>query len=235
MVIGKTLFIFVDESGDFNFSPTGSHYWSITALCTLNPIIGRDTLMELLYELAAAGGGQEYFHATEDLQSVRDQVFQRINKLPAYEIHSVSAEKCKCNPAVYCERVRKGDKWITVVNPDRLYHICGRTLLKYIFKRHAFKNAERIVVVLSEFHSSKRRHDAIEKLLRDYLKNVVKIPFFIYFHATKTDFNCQIADYYAWAISRKLERKDTRSYDLVKHRIQSDFDIFAAGDNTEYY
>jgi len=63
---GKTLFIFVDESGNFDFRPAGSRYWSITALCTFDPISGRDSLMRLLYELAAAGGGQEYFHATED-------------------------------------------------------------------------------------------------------------------------------------------------------------------------
>ena len=232
---GKTLFIFVDESGNFDFSPNGSRYWSITALCTLDPITGRDALLQLQYELASAGGGQECFHATEDLQSVRDQVFARIKRLEEFEIHSVSAEKCKCNPSVYRKQVHKGGKWITIDNPDKLYSICTRTLLKYIFRRSCFRHVERIVVILSAIFD-KARHKAIEGALREHLKNVAKgRPFYIYFHATKADFNCQIADYVAWGISRKLERGDSRSYDLVKHKIESDFDLFGAGDGTKYY
>src|SRR4030095_6173245 len=100
----------------------GSKYWSLTAVCTVNPVEGREALIALLYELAAAGGGQEFFHATEDLQSVRDQVFARINALPRnFEIHSVIAEKCKTNPSIYSETTIRNGKVITITNPDGLY------------------------------------------------------------------------------------------------------------------
>ena len=62
-----------------------------------------------------------------------------------------------------------------------------------------------------------------------YLKYHTSVPFHIYFHATKSDLNCQIADYCGWAIGIKWERGELRSYDLIKHHIQSEFPIFAKG------
>jgi hypothetical protein len=230
-----TLFIFLDESGNFDFSANGSVYWSLTALCTLQPVDGRESLTDLLYKLAAAGGGQECFHATEDLQSVRDQVFACINKLPVnFELHSVIAEKRRANPSTYQEPYRRDGVWQKRTNPDRLYGIVCRTILKYIFGRPRYKKAKRIVVVLSSIFTNPR-HGAIRKLLVEHLKSYTSAKFFIYFHATKADLNCQIADYCGWAIARKWEKRDTRSYELIKHHIKSEFDIFAVGDGTTYY
>ena len=44
----------------------------------------------------------------------------------------------------------------------------------------------------------------------------------------------QVADYCCWAIHRKWERSDARSYELVKDKIRSEYDIFRGG-NTLYY
>jgi hypothetical protein len=38
-----------------------------------------------------------------------------------------------------------------------------------------------------------------------------------------------VADYCTWAIQRKWERGDTRSDDLIKDRIRSEFDIWERG------
>ena len=35
-----TLFIFLDESGNLDFSSTGTAYWSLTAVCTLRQPMG---------------------------------------------------------------------------------------------------------------------------------------------------------------------------------------------------
>ena len=228
------LFIFLDESGNFDFSPNGSKYWSLTAVCTVNPVEGREALIALLYELAAAGGGQEFFHATEDLQSVRDQVFARINALPKnFEIHSVIAEKCKTNPSIYAETKLRNGRLITTTNPDGLYEIVCRTLLKYIFRSPKYQGVKRIVVVISSIFNGPR-HKGIKRVLGSYLKKHTRVPFFIYFHSTKADMNCQMADYCGWAIGIKWERKEVRSYDLIKQHIKSEFPIFALG-TTKYY
>lgn len=236
MVPDENLFIFLDESGNFDFSQRGSKYWSLTALCTLNPMEGRHFLTELLYDLAVAGGGQECFHATEDRQSVRDEVFGRINRIPeSFEVHSVIAEKRKANPSVYQINGVRNGKPHTTTSGDRLYEIVCRTLLRYIFQRPkpTYKQARRIVVVLSSIFD-KTRHKALQGVLRAYLREHTHVPFHIYFHSTKADINCQIADYCGWAIGIKWERAEMRSYELIKHHIKSEFPIFAAGE-TIYY
>lgn len=48
-----------------------------------------------------------------------------------------------------------------------------------------------------------------------------------------TDMGLQIADYCCWAIQRKWERKDERSYVLIESRIRSEFEIFR--DGRRYY
>jgi hypothetical protein len=44
----------------------------------------------------------------------------------------------------------------------------------------------------------------------------------------------QIADYCAWAIQRKWERGDERSYRLVADRIRSERDVFKHGTTHHY-
>ena len=44
----------------------------------------------------------------------------------------------------------------------------------------------------------------------------------------------QVADYCCWAIGRKWERGDTRSYDLIATKIQSEFDLFRRGAARHY-
>ena len=44
----------------------------------------------------------------------------------------------------------------------------------------------------------------------------------------------QVADYCCWAIQRKWEMGDNRSYDLIRDKIQSEYDLFRRG-RTNYY
>jgi len=36
-------------------------------------------------------------------------------------------------------------------------------------------------------------------------------------------------DYLTWAVTRYYERGDPRSYDLIRHKIASEFDLFQTG------
>jgi hypothetical protein len=87
--------------------------------------------------------------------------------------------------------------------------------------------------VLSSLFDNKK-HDAIRGALSVELKARTKLPFLIYFHQNKADFNCQIADYCGWAIARKWESGDARSYDLIRRKIMNEFDVFQRGISTHY-
>lgn len=44
----------------------------------------------------------------------------------------------------------------------------------------------------------------------------------------------QVADYCCWALARKWEQGDDRSYALIQDKIGSEFDVFRSG-RTRYY
>jgi len=231
-VCRTTLFIFLDESGNLDFSRTGSKFWSLTAFCTFHPRKGKGSFLDLLYTLADDGIGQECLHASEDKQTVRDQVFALMNGLAdEHEIHCVIAEKRKANPSTYIRKRVKNQQIKTEKAPAPFYRIICKALLKYVFGCARFNGATKIVIVLSSLFT-KDKHDNIRGALTAELKAATKSKFHIYFHPNKADLNSQIADYCGWAIFRKWELGDPRSYDLIRTKIHNEFDVFRRGTST---
>ena len=229
-----TLFMFLDESGNLDFSNAGSRYWSLTAFCTFHPRGGKSGFLDFLYSLADDGIGQECFHAAEDKQTVRDRIFELINGLTdEYEVHCVIAEKRKANTATYKRTRFKKGKIRTEKDESPFYRIVCKSLLKYVLVQSRFQRATKIVIVLSSIFT-KDKHEYIRGALSAELKAATSAKFHIYFHQNKTDLNCQIADYCGWAIARKWESGDLRSYELVRRKIANEFDVFRRGTSTYY-
>ena len=72
------LYVFLDEGGNFDFSNTGTKYFVLTALSKERPFEAYKHLNELKYDLVEQDIEIEYFHASENKQSVRDAVFSII-------------------------------------------------------------------------------------------------------------------------------------------------------------
>ncbi len=229
----NTLFIFIDESGNFDFIPTGTKYFILTAISTITPLKNRGSLLDYRYTLLCSGVDQECFHATEDEQKVRDGVFGLINKLDDFYVDSVVAQKNKVNPSLFVETYTRKGKEITIITGAEFYRIICQTLLQYIFKRYESSKVDQIIVVLDALFTHSKRQ-IILKSLKIYLKQHFNKPFNIYFHQSKADVNCQIADYCGWAIYVKNERQELRPMKQVKSKVKSEFSIFQRG-QTEYY
>jgi hypothetical protein len=230
----KTLFIFLDESGNLDFSENGTRYFSMTALCTFDPAEGRDALMHLHYSLIDAGHRLECFHATQDKQAIRDKVFESLAVMPdKFHIHTIIAEKSKAHPSFYNKWILKKGQKVAVKNASRFYDLICRTLLKFIFASPRYRGAKRIAVVLSSIFTN-AESQAIEGTLKSYLREHTKLPFTIFFKSNKADINCQIADYCGWAVFIKWERQELRSYNLIANRLHSEFEIFRLG-NIHHY
>jgi len=226
----KSLFIFIDESGNFDFSSKGTKYFILSAVSTLNPL-GKERLEEIKYDLMKNGTNLEYFHATEDKQVVRNQVYGFIESLENIEIDSVIVQKNKTNPSLYIsEKKKKSKKGAT------LYTIALRTLLQYIFRRYNNSaKVDRVAIVLSSIFDVSKR-ELIKKTIKIYLKQIFSNPFYLYFHQNRSDKNTQIADYCCWAIYKKWTDGEIRPYNAVNkgNKIKSEFDIFKTG-KTVYY
>ena len=226
----RTLFIFIDESGNFDFSTNGTKYFVLSAVSTLSPL-GKERLEEIKYELMKNGINLEYFHAAEDKQIVRNQVYSFIERLEDIEIDSVIVQKNKTNPSLYISMKKKNSK-----KGEKLYTKVLQNLLQYIFCRYDNSTKiDQVVVVLSSIFDANKRK-LIEKTIKVYLKQIYSKPFYLYFHENRSDKNTQIADYCCWAIYRKWTDGEIRPYNAVKkgNKIKSEFDIFKTG-STIYY
>lgn len=225
--LAKTLYLFVDESGNFDFSLGGTKYFIMTSLSTTDPYSIASPLLQLRYNLLPnyAGGksfeDNGYFHAAEDAQAVRDAVFSTIMKNGKnMRIDSVIAQKNKANPVFYSQHLD-------------LYKKMGEVLLRYILVRANWGNYNHIVLVFSSLFDRKKR-GILKQAFKSIIKNLSSKPYSLYFHDSKFDFCNQAVDYFGWGIYRKWESSDRRSYNPVKKLITSEFEIFARG-KTKYY
>jgi hypothetical protein len=94
------LYIFIDVSGNYDFSPKGTKYIVITSLICDDVSPGILELHTLKHDIISQGVNIEYFHASEDRQAVRDSVFDVISHLGRNRIDSLIVEKRKTAPSL---------------------------------------------------------------------------------------------------------------------------------------
>ena len=217
----NTHFIFLDEGGDLDFSPKGSKYFTLTALSLAKPFPFAAALQELRYSLLERNIDLEYFHATEDQQHVRDQVFQIIQTgLTQVRLDTLIVEKSKTGPALRAD--------------EKFYPRMIGYVLRHVFERKGLLTVP--VVVVTDSIPVNRKRQAVEKAVKQTLAHMLQpgTDYRIYHHASKACAALQVADYCNWAVFRKWERTDERSYAYVKPAMHSEFEIFRSG-VTHYY
>lgn len=216
------LYIFLDEAGDLNFSPSGTKYFVITSLTKRRPFEAYKALTELKYDLIELGVNIEYFHAAEDQQATRNRVFDIVAAhLAEVRLDSLVVEKCKTGPSLRAE-VR--------FYPEMLGH-----LLKYVIRSVDLKNVKEIIIVTDRIPVERKR-EAVEKAIKQTLAAMLPagVRYRVLHHQSKSNLDLQIVDYCNWAIYRRWDRSDLRSYAKIQRAIRSEFDIFQKG-TVSYY
>jgi hypothetical protein len=239
----KTLYIFIDESGDLTFSKKGSPHFILTAFSTLKPLAGRGAILQARYDLLKSGEDVEYFHATEDAQIIRDRFYEAIKTLSGYEIDAVIAEKRKANLSLHTEIIASssptgiGLRFNKIKVEEKFYKQICETLLQYIICRYiklrSSLEINKIIVVMDQVLPNRKR-EFVTKAIKTYIKDNFGLVPYMYFHSTKADINSQISDYCCWAFKKKWSDNEIRPYNEIKNNIKSEFDIFERG-TTFYY
>ncbi len=229
--IPKTLYVFIDESGNFDFSAKGTKHYVVNALATFYPVVRREELLKYRYRLLQEGYDQEYFHAAEDPQFVRDEVFRLLGQLSgSYETHTVWVQKNKAHPSLYKETYTKKGRTISRVTGLGLYQKLNECLLRYLFANKRGL-VDRIVVVIGSLFTGDKKKVFL-KTLKHYLRaNFPGVEFDVYCHPVGFDLNCQLAD---WAQYVRLERGEMRPFNVIQPSVQSNFDYFGTG-TTHFY
>src|SRR5665213_1069941 len=76
----RFLYIFLDEAGNLDFSRKGTKYFVLGGITKERPFHAYKELTELKYDLVERSMNLEYFHAAEDNQATRNQVFDIIER-----------------------------------------------------------------------------------------------------------------------------------------------------------
>lgn len=185
-------------------------------MTTIEPIESSASMQELKYRLLAknhGGNDFQHFHASEDRQSTRDAVLDTIRDMEKIYVNWLWAEKSKTHPNY---RTR-----------DRFYALLGGSIAKYLLIKSKESRYEKIVIIFDKA-LTKKEQDAFYSEVKPKLKEIGK-PYAIYFHHTVSDFNGQIADYFAWAKYISLERGECRPLETIKKVPNTEFNIFRNG------
>lgn len=212
-------FVFTDEAGNFDFSPSGSRYYIITTLTLDSCDVGHDLIdlrRQLSWEQVPLGAR---LHATDDKQAVRDRVFALLQDRD-FRVDATIYDKRKVSPH---HRESHGEFYKFAL----FYH--WRALVDRISAP-----GDQIHAINSSIGNARAR----EKLLFD-MRDVLRQTALL--RACRADvFDAHsdpcivVADYCCWAIQRKWERGDDRSHRIIARNIASEFDIFES-EPIQYY
>ena len=89
-----------------------------------------------------------------------------------------------------------------------------------------------LTTVIAAQIGTKKRRKAMRLAIADVVDQTTRCKWEVAFWPAESDPCLQVADYCCWAIQRKYEQSDTRSYDLIKDKIKSEFRPYDVGTET---
>lgn len=220
-----TLYIFLDEGGNFDFSRSGTRFFTLTCVSLYRPFRLHTALDTYKYNLIEhrikPRIEMEYFHCANDNRHVRSKVFEMLGQeVPPESVDAVIVEKCKTGPALQA--------------PEKFYPKMLGYLLRFAIEKAAHGLGEVVVITDSLPVAGKRK--AIEKAIKTTLAEMLpdRTPYRVMHHASSAHYGLQIADYFNWAIFRKWEHEDPDAFQSIAPQMRSEFEIFRHGARRYY-
>lgn len=214
------LHVFADEAGNFDFrrADNVSRYFVVCTV-VMPSCEAANHLLELKRRLAWEQQPLgDYFHATNDAQSIRDAVFTELVRHD-FTVQATILDKWKAEP-----QTRVTDA--TFYQYGWFYHFLYGLKIP-------LKQADEVHVTAASIGTKKGQAvftEAVRKVVKQLAgKQKVRTSFW----PCQSDPCLQLTDYCTWAIQRKWERGDDRAYAIIKDRITYEYDTFQKG--TTYY
>lgn len=213
------VYIFLDESGNFDFSAGGSRYFVLTSVGMRRPFPPVAALDAYKHDCIESGTGIEYFHCYRDRKEVRNVVFDLIAAhLDRVHIDCLVIEKSRI---------------ISALRKDvRFYPAMLHRLLKFVLPAEANGGAERVVVITDTIPVNRKRR-AIESAVRGTLPKLLpyEMKYRIFHHQSRSHYGLQVADYCCWAIFRKWQKGESFWYDQISSAIRQELEFPGPGRN----
>lgn len=221
-----TLHVHLDESGDFNFSPTGSRYYIFACAWTYEPAALADELAALRFSLVKQGHGERLsgFHACEDAHPKRERVIDALTKYRNWTFASIVITKRRVNPSLY--------------DPETFYPKFSTMVLRFVFRGRIKPNTTGVLIYTDTLPFTGKRAKAAEVAIKAACRSDLPegLPFHILHHRRESNAWIQVADYCCWSVCRKWEQGIPDVYDRIRPRIAAtEIDPTGRGDGTVYY
>jgi len=216
--ISDTVYIFVDEAGDMDFSAKGSKHYMFNFLVKRRPFNLHEQIANYRYSLLErnldplnnARLDIEYFHAHQDNKYIKNELFNIISTFDKNSVQAYSyiLEKPKVEPNKRKEK-------------DRFYiENLNYSIQRLLDKLKIDKNFIIITDNLPIKQNKNKQIGALKKGIKEYLKNNnLTIWYDIFHHSSASSANLQIVDYISWAIFRKYERHEDSYYKRIESYI----------------
>lgn len=158
------------------------------------------------------------FHATTDAQEVRDRVYTVLSDTD-FRIQATICEKSKAEPQVTVSKAR-------FYKYPWFYHFKHGVAPR-------LRDDDRLLVTAASIGTKKERRTYTNALEDVVQQSAAHVNWAVDFRPALADPCLQAADYCAWAIQRKWERGDPKSYDLMKPKITYEYELWRHG--TRHY
>ena len=208
-------YIFLDESGNFDFSARGSRYFLLTSVSMKRPFLAARTMDEYKHDCLEYGLNLEYFHCYRDGRDIRRRVFDLISShLDVMNIDCLVIEKARTDPALREDRR---------FYPELLSH-----LLKLVLPIELETDGVEKVIVITDTIPVNKKRKAAEKAVRTALHSVLppRMKYHILHHQSRSHYGLQVADYCCWAIFRKWQTGERAWYDHIKPAVRNELELF---------
>jgi len=213
--ITDTVYIFVDEAGDMDFSAKGSKHYMFNFLVKRRPFNLHEYIANYRYSLLERNldplnGTRldiEAFHAHSDNKYIKEELFNIISTFDATSVKAYSyiLEKPKVEPG---KRKEKDRFYI-----DNLSFSIQRLLDKLNIDKNFIIITDRLPVQKNK----SKQVGALKKGIKEYIKRCgLQIRYDIFHHCSASSANLQIVDYISWAIFRKYEHAQSGYYEKIK-------------------
>lgn len=223
-----TLHIHLDESGDFNFSASGSRYYVFCLAWTYNPAPLASELTALRFALvkgghASHGHDLSAFHACDDPAPRRDLVMEALLNHKGWNWAAIVVDKPRVNPSLY--------------EPEKFYPKFAAMVLRFVFKGRVRPGTSRVLIYTDTLPFDKKRRLAVEIAIKSSCRaDLPGMPFQVCHHRRDSNAWIQVADYCCWSVFRKWENGNLVAYATLRARLAAtEIDPMSRGDGTVYY
>ena len=212
-------YIFLDESGNLDFSAKGTRYFVLTAVTARRPFRWWDALDNFKYDCIESGVGIEYFHCYNDSKRIRGAVFDLIASASAgVNIDYLVVDKSEV-PAAMRDQAR-------------FYSAMLGHLLSLVTSIELESGDTPEIVIITDTIPINKRRRAVERSVRTTLANMLPpgVKHRILHHQSRSHYGLQVADYCCWAVFRKWEMADSAWLDRIGSATRNEFE-FRDGEN----